>query len=248
MSLNHSPAILTDGLVLCLDAANQRSYVGSGSNFTDLKSRGDTSLVNTPSYTRVARGELSLSTNEYFDLTDQLDVFNSIKGGAGTFVYYVKFPIDTSIDVTLFNATAPTSNNPANYIFIYRRGTYRQGGNSWDAPANTSDLSDYGFYSDTWHHIVFTSNGSDDSAMYVDGYKNSLNIAGGYHILKDLGSDYTKFLIGSKTSSSDNGDGTYTHTPSNSSRMTLSKFSVYDRYFTEEQVIEDYRATVGRYT
>ena len=37
MGLNHSPKISTDGLKLCLDAANPRSYPGTGANFTDLK-------------------------------------------------------------------------------------------------------------------------------------------------------------------------------------------------------------------
>jgi len=36
MSLNHSPSIVTDGLVLCLDAANQRSYPKSGTTWSDL--------------------------------------------------------------------------------------------------------------------------------------------------------------------------------------------------------------------
>jgi hypothetical protein len=30
MALNHSPRVVTDGLVLCLDAANPKSYPGSG--------------------------------------------------------------------------------------------------------------------------------------------------------------------------------------------------------------------------
>jgi len=36
MALFHSPRIVTDGLVLCLDAANVKSYPGSGTTWTDL--------------------------------------------------------------------------------------------------------------------------------------------------------------------------------------------------------------------
>ena len=36
MGLTHSPSITTDGLVLCLDAGNVRSYSGSGSIWYDL--------------------------------------------------------------------------------------------------------------------------------------------------------------------------------------------------------------------
>jgi len=36
MALAHSPQIVTDGLVLCLDAANAKSYPGSGTTIYDL--------------------------------------------------------------------------------------------------------------------------------------------------------------------------------------------------------------------
>ena len=36
MGLSHSPKIVTDGLVLCLDAANAKSYPGSGTTWYDL--------------------------------------------------------------------------------------------------------------------------------------------------------------------------------------------------------------------
>ena len=34
--LNHSPRIVNDGLILCLDAASIRSYSGSGAEWSDL--------------------------------------------------------------------------------------------------------------------------------------------------------------------------------------------------------------------
>ncbi len=36
MAFHHSPRIVTDGLVLYLDAANSKSYPGSGTNWYDL--------------------------------------------------------------------------------------------------------------------------------------------------------------------------------------------------------------------
>ena len=36
MATRYSPKIVTDGLVLCLDAANTRSYSGSGSDFIEI--------------------------------------------------------------------------------------------------------------------------------------------------------------------------------------------------------------------
>ena len=40
MALAHSPRIVTDGLVLCLDAGNAKSYPGSGTTWTDLSIGG----------------------------------------------------------------------------------------------------------------------------------------------------------------------------------------------------------------
>ena len=40
MGLYHSPRIVTDGLVLCLDAGNAKSYPGSGTTWTDLSIGG----------------------------------------------------------------------------------------------------------------------------------------------------------------------------------------------------------------
>jgi len=39
MGLSHSPSIATNGLVLYLDAANEKSYPGSGTTWNDLSGR-----------------------------------------------------------------------------------------------------------------------------------------------------------------------------------------------------------------
>ena len=51
MALSHSPLIVTDGLVLCLDAANKKSYSGSGTTWTDRSGNGNNgTLVNGPTF------------------------------------------------------------------------------------------------------------------------------------------------------------------------------------------------------
>ena len=51
MGLNHSPRIVTDGLVMCLDAANRRSYPSSGTTWTDLSGNGNNgTLTNGPTF------------------------------------------------------------------------------------------------------------------------------------------------------------------------------------------------------
>lgn len=51
MALSHSPRIATDGLILYLDAANTRSYPGSGTTWFDLSGFGNNhTLVNSPTF------------------------------------------------------------------------------------------------------------------------------------------------------------------------------------------------------
>ena len=51
MSTRYNPRIVTDRLVLHLDAANPKSYIGSGTDWKDLSGKdNDTTLVNSPTY------------------------------------------------------------------------------------------------------------------------------------------------------------------------------------------------------
>lgn len=50
MSYKYGPSIVTDGLVFYVDAANENSYSGSGSTFSDLVGSNDVTLYNSPTY------------------------------------------------------------------------------------------------------------------------------------------------------------------------------------------------------
>ena len=50
MGLDHSPAIVTNGLMVYLDAANRRSYSGSGNTWYDLLGNLNFALQNSPPF------------------------------------------------------------------------------------------------------------------------------------------------------------------------------------------------------
>jgi uncharacterized delta-60 repeat protein len=59
MGLAHSPSIVTDGLLLYLDAANAKSYPGSGAVFNDLSGNNQTgTLQNGPTFNNSKLGSL----------------------------------------------------------------------------------------------------------------------------------------------------------------------------------------------
>ena len=69
MAFNYSPKIVTDGLVLYLDAANNRSYPGSGTTWVDL-SRGNNNgtLTNGPTFNSANGGSIVFDgTNDFIN-------------------------------------------------------------------------------------------------------------------------------------------------------------------------------------
>ena len=73
MAFSHSPRIVTDGLVLCLDAANPQSYPGSGTTWTDLSGNGNNgTLFNSPAFSSGSSGSI------VFDGSDDYVGFGNI--------------------------------------------------------------------------------------------------------------------------------------------------------------------------
>jgi hypothetical protein len=67
MGLAHSPSIVTNGLVLCLDAANIKSYPGSGTTWTDLSGNGNTgTLTNGPTYNSANGGYIEFDGGDKY--------------------------------------------------------------------------------------------------------------------------------------------------------------------------------------
>ena len=69
MAFSYSPKIVTDGLVLYLDAANNRSYPGSGTTWTDLSRGGNNgTLTNGPTFNGANGGSIVFDgTNDFID-------------------------------------------------------------------------------------------------------------------------------------------------------------------------------------
>ena len=70
MAFIHSPKIITDGLVLALDAGNTKSYPGSGTVWTDLSGNNNTgTLTNGPTFNAANGGSIVFDgTNDYVTL------------------------------------------------------------------------------------------------------------------------------------------------------------------------------------
>lgn len=79
MSLGHGASIVRNGLVLHLDAANSKSYPGSGTTWTDLGGLGNNgTLVNGPIYSAANKGSIVFDgVNDYLNTSYNIEAATS---------------------------------------------------------------------------------------------------------------------------------------------------------------------------
>jgi hypothetical protein len=96
MALIHSPNIVTNGLVLCLDAANPRSYPGTGTSWYDLSGNGNTlTLTNGPTFDSGNGGSIVFDgVNDYAIRSTT----NNLPSGTGTILVWTYLDSTTTAD------------------------------------------------------------------------------------------------------------------------------------------------------
>ncbi len=112
MSFNHSPKIVTNGLVLCLDAGSPKSYGGSGTVWTDISRNGNNgTLVNGPTYSAANGGSIVFDgTNDYVSVNNIGTLLSTI--GLGDFCFSFWFNFTKSSRGDLFSwKTADTTDD-----------------------------------------------------------------------------------------------------------------------------------------
>lgn len=163
MGLSHSPKIITNGLVLCLDAGNRKSYSGSGTTWTDLSGLSNSgTLTNGPTFDTANTG------NILFDgIDDYISVLHSTTtniSGSITLECWIKFNQFVGTDNQLigkYSNAGGTSNQ--SWILFRSTANYVSSG-----PGNTGpDINQF-----SW---LASSNGSFTGALIGTGETVSLN-------------------------------------------------------------------------
>ena len=78
MGTNYSPRIVTDGLVLCLDAGDIKSYSGSGATWNDRSgNEADATLYHSPTFTTNNGGSLNFDGGNDYGKTSSTTILNS---------------------------------------------------------------------------------------------------------------------------------------------------------------------------
>ena len=226
MGLSHSPRIVTNGLVLCLDAANRKSYPGSGTTWFDLSGNAyDFTLNNTPAY-----------ANNVFTFDGVNETATSIS----------TFPVQISnTDFTLrvvFYTTSVGSND--GMLLLSSGGAFNTGGKGMELRKRGTAQLEFGVsdgvgsgirtsisgnYTNVWTDLSITFLKSTESKYYINGvfgattsYSGEINIADTYTF--NIGKGNDSFFPGS-----------------------ISTVSLYNRVLSATEVQQNFNALRGRY-
>lgn len=241
MAINAGPKIVEDGLILCLDAANKKSYPGAGTTWTDLTAnKNNSTLINGAAFDSADRGSIALDgTDDRVDATT-LDGINFYSNPATVnFWIYLK---SNSLQQYFFNKHDSSNSAARFFAWVPSNG---------DLEFKINDSSYAGvkvFFTglanqilNKWVHLVFVSSGPDftlssNLKVYVDGVLQT-------------------------ATSTENGDG-FNNSEDSTGILTIGGryydnnrnmlanfaiFQVYNRALSASEVLQNYNATKWRF-
>jgi len=235
MGCNAGPDIIEDGLVLCLDAANKRSYLGTGTTWSDLKGSNNGTLTNGPTFDSANKGSIVFDGSNDYVVTNDSDLLSFTNAKFSLEVYF-KYVNKTNQYNTLVGKR-DYANTQREYSFFVDEAASTptvQFIISSNLTANWTYVITPAIEKNRWYHAVATSN-AGVGRVYLDGRLSASNAS--MHSVTINGN--SPFSIGN----SYNGGSQMQFL-----NGSISLARVYNRTLTSEEVRQNYEATVGRYT
>jgi hypothetical protein len=230
MSYNSGGRIVSDGLVLYLDAANRKSFVSGSSTWFDLSRNNNSgSLNNTPTFSTDAKGSI------LFDGTNESVSRASVNVSYLTVDVWAKwtqFFSDPNGHALVSNSDTDTGDPINGYLLYqatgapYNRVQAFVYGTSLTGLTSVSTLS-----TGVWYNITFTYDGSA-TRLYLNGRLDTgSNVAVG-----TIAASSANFLIGS------------TYTAGNSAFSgNVSNIKLYNRALSATEILNNYNVTKKRF-
>jgi hypothetical protein len=225
-------SIVTNGLILRLDAGNALSYSGTGTSWTDLSGNGNNgTLVNGTSYSSESGGTLAFDgINDYARTNSNIGISSNQS---------------RSVDIWF-----KVSNSSSRHVLCSWGGF--SGGALCNIEINQIMGANFPFFAgfnndayveqtipiNTWTNIVFTYDGGSTNAsngikFYINGVYRSMHTA---MSTSPLATPNSPLYIGFEGAASRN--------PMNGS---ISDFKVYNRALTSAEVLQNFDATKSRF-
>jgi hypothetical protein len=230
MALSHSPKIVTDGLVLCLDAGDGKSYGGSGTTWTDRSGEGNNGTL-----TNDSTFDSDIGGNIAFDGTDDKAYCGSVTPNTGDFTIEFLFQL--------------TGSGGRGGVFERKAGSpyngfsFGQGGqNDWSfAVSGTSDFNNriqaawtYPT-SNVWYHDVAVYSGGNTVKIYRNGVYVDSDTGSSQGDISTQGTR-TDLLIANR-------DNQSIALP-----CKVAFVRAYSKALTAAEVLQNYNATKGRFS
>ena len=218
MGIDIGPIETTDGLVLHLDAANTRSYPGSGNTVYDLSGSGNTSaLTNGPTYLSSNLGAFVLDgSNDYILVNSQANILSKTAYTKIAFIYISNFSTVNNI------ISGGFSGQHAFWMFGTDKLNAGHNG-AWNTVVGATSLS-----LNTWYFAAVTYSDSTGWKLYLNGRED------GTSATTTTFTGNQEIVIGAYSSS-------------NNFTGRISNIQVYNRALTATEIFQNYHATKGRY-
>ena len=234
MALSHSPKIVTDGLVLCLDAGDGKSYSGSGTTWTDRSGNGNNgTLTNGVTFSSDNGGSI------VFDgAGDVVTVArNSSLSPIDAITQEVWFNLDTTGSRVYIGLQYGTSSQNSYALWNANSG-------SWNGLIRNSSGMDIIQYNTTvntsnWYHFVHTYDGSNQK-LYINTELVKTQSVTGSIIYN---SNNTEITIGADYNGSGYNSGIIAVVDG---KQPVAR--IYNKALTAAEVLQNYNATKGRFS
>jgi hypothetical protein len=234
MAFNYSPKIVTDGLVLYLDAANQYSYVSGSTSWNDISRGGNNgTLTNGPTYSSANGGSIVFDgTNDYVTIPYQLSLRLSSQGTLNVWCYPTT--LSQGQFAGLIGMTTSGTSGGQSYLIHWRKfnntiqaaiqnnGTY----NIIETPLPTSIA---------WYNFTFTWNGS-----FLNLYQNGISVATPIAQTINAQALTAGVDVGGRMFQGDGGNQGYF-------TGYIPNTQIYNRALSATEVLQNYNATKTRF-
>ena len=230
MACAAGPDVSESGLVLALDAANSKSYPGSGTTWTDLTGLGNTgTLTNGPTYSSANGGSIVFDgSNDGIQLPGTNFSLNTMTISAWN------YSSNYNQNGFIFEKTTNGSVNTQYSLFYNGDNTiyYRTYGISptGDLTANTTTA---GIVNNQWNNIVATFDGTN-KRIYVNGVLAATSVTlSGTVTQNTTGAAYIGIY------------GNFAGYPFNG---RIAQTQIYNKALTAAEIKQNFNATRARYS
>jgi hypothetical protein len=222
--------IVTDGLVLALDAADKNSYPGTGTTWNDLSGNNYSgSLVNGPTFSSDKGGSIVFDgTNDRIDSTTANIVPNSWTVGC--------WVINTKISgASVFVAkTGGSPNYDQNFVLQWETNKFKISAKTTTGVYFNSCTSSFSPSTSSIYNVIGTFDSNTTTlSLYINGVLDNTKIVGATFI---TGSNLP-IQIGCS-------DGT---TPANFAKGTIYNTQVYNRALSSVEITQNYNTQKSRF-